>query len=351
MRHGFGAGLSDPSEPLEHREMMLWAEMVLLNRESNHRQLLESLKPFVADAPSLIAIIDNRLKPQAGSSELRRMEAQHQKRKKHADRQTAKAHASWIMFWREVAQEPGKVFASDRADNTAWNLWQAVARSGVESRASGWNRRFIEAQFGRDVVDRLRQTMMSAWRKDKPTLRSERAEGEKDSFLVRWQFGLAGIAAEAEDPNWAKRLSEQQAELACRYAPIELNGFPSWLESLAVEYPAAVDRVLGQELSLSLREAIDTNAYSMFLQNISHASSIVSALFIPRIRAWLLDISEIKAKPNAAHSDQNLRQAVQILLKSGSDDDRRFIESIADGVLKTGSPHHLRAFGCRRFSI
>ena len=66
--------------------------------------------------------------------------------------------------------------------------------------------------------------MIAAWRRDKPTLRSERAEGEKDTFLVRWQFGLAGIAAEAEDQYWAKRLTSAEAELACRYAPIELNG-------------------------------------------------------------------------------------------------------------------------------
>ena len=45
--------LSDPSEPLEHREMMLWTEMLLLNRNAtDHRELLESLKPFVSDAPS-----------------------------------------------------------------------------------------------------------------------------------------------------------------------------------------------------------------------------------------------------------------------------------------------------------
>src|SRR3954463_16244434 len=108
----------------------------------------------------------------------------------------------------------------------------------------------------------LRETMMAAWRKDRPTLSSERPDGEKNTFLVRWQFGLAGIAAEAEDANWAERLTEQEAALACRYAPIELNGFPSWLESLAVEHPAVVDRVLGEELSFSLREATDANAYS-----------------------------------------------------------------------------------------
>ena len=325
------------NEPLEHREMMLWVEMVLLNyAENDHRALLEGLKPAVSDAPSLVSIIDNRLKPQPGSGELRRLEAQNEKRAKQAERRTAKAHASWVMFWREIARDPDKVFGVDRAQNTAWNLWQAVERSGNESRASGWNRRFIEAQFGKDVADRLRETMTAAWRKDKPTLRSERPDKEKNSFLVRWQFGLAGISAEAEDPNWAKRLTEQDAELACRYAPMELNGFPSWLESLAIEHPAAVDHVLGEQLTLSLREAVDANAYSFFLQNISHASAIVAALFVPRIRAWLTEVAKAEAKPNDPQSEQNFRQAAGILLKFGNEDDRRFMESTARQRLDNG---------------
>lgn len=330
--------LSDPNEPPEHREMMLWTEMFLLNRvATDHRELLEGLRPFVADAPSLTKLIDDRLKPQKGSAELRRMEAVNAKRTKQSERRKAKAHASWIMFWREIARDPDAVFSVDRAENTAWILWQAVERSGQESRASGWNRRFIETQFSKAVADRLRETMMTVWRNDRPTLRSERADDEKNTFLVKWQFGLAGIAAEAEDVNWAKRLTEQEAELACRYAPMELNGFPSWLESLAVEHPAAVDRTLGEELSLSLLEETNTNGYSIFLQNISHASAIVAALFVPRIRAWLTELARLEAKPNDPQSGHDLRQAIEILVKSGNDDDRRFIEMtarqrLADGV-------------------
>lgn len=330
--------LADPKEPLERREMMLWAEMLLLNRDAaDHRELLEYLKPFVSDAPSLVTIIDSRLKPPDGYAEIRRMEAANAKRAKHEKRKEAKAHASWVMFWRELERNPDTVFTIDRAENTAWNLWRAVARSGKESRASGWNRRFIEEQFGTPVADRLRETMMAAWRKDRPTLRSERQEKEKNTFLVRWQFGLAGIAAEAEDEKWAKRLTEQEAELACRYAPIELNGFPSWLESLAIEYPATVDRVLGEELSLSLREVANSNGYSMFLQNISHASPLIATLFVPRIRAWLSEVGKIDADPNDPQSGQNLRQAIGILVKSGNDNDREFIaltarQRLADGL-------------------
>lgn len=328
--------LSDPTEPPDQREMMLWVEMNLLRRdEPDHRNLVESLKTFVADAPSLLAIIDNRLKPQEGAAELRKMQAEHEKRSKHAERKAAKAHASWVTFWREIERTPSSVFAPDRAENTAWNLWQAVERSGDESRASGWNRRFIEAQFGKDVADRLRDTMMTMWRKDKPTLRSERPENEKNTFLVKWQFGLAAISAEAEDPNWAKRLSDEDADLACRYAPIELNGFPSWLESLAIEHPVAVDRVLGEELAISLRERHDTSD-SMFLQNVSHASAIVAALFIPRIRARLVELAKIDIAPNNQTSEQNLRQGVETLIKAGNDDDRRFVEAVAAERLSKG---------------
>lgn len=329
--------LAKQDEPLEHREMMLWSEMLLLNNATTDpRALLESLKPLVSDAPSLTKIINDRLKPQEGSAELRRMQAANDKRTKQIERRTAKAHASWVIFWREIARDPDAVFAANRAEHTAWNLWNAVERSGDESRAAGWNRRFIEEQFGKGVADRLRETMMAAWRKDAPTLRSERPEGEQDTFLVKWQFGLAGIAAEAEDPNWAKRITDQEAELACRYAPMELNGFPSWLESLAIEHPAAIDRVLGKELSLSLHELTSANAYSMFLQNVSHASAIVSTLFIPRIRSWLLEIAQTDTEQSRSRPEHNLRQAIEILIKNGNDDDRLFIERTAQHYLTNG---------------
>ena len=131
--------LSDKKEPLDHREMMLWVEMVLLAGTAiDHRELLEDhLRPLVSDAPSLVSIIDNRLKPPAGGPELRRLEAQIEKRTKQAERRTAKAHASWVMFWREIVQDPDKVFAANRAKNTAWNLWQAVERSGRQEPSVG----------------------------------------------------------------------------------------------------------------------------------------------------------------------------------------------------------------------
>ncbi|RWH68453.1 hypothetical protein [Mesorhizobium sp.] len=56
--------LSNPSERFDRREMMLWAEMILLHQGMrDHREFLEALKPLVSDAPNLTAIIEDRLKP------------------------------------------------------------------------------------------------------------------------------------------------------------------------------------------------------------------------------------------------------------------------------------------------
>jgi hypothetical protein len=328
--------LSDPKEPLDRREMMLRAEINLLPRsEDNFVKFLESLKPFVSDAPSLVSFIEMQQRPQPGSDEYQKLVAENEEHRQKVQRAAAEAHASWVGFWQEIVQTPDVVFAQDRAENTAWNLWDAVARSGDESRASGWNRRFIERQFGKEVADRLRQTMMAMWRKGRPTLRSERSPEAKNRFLVKWQFGLAAIYAEAEAPAWAEKLSESEAKLACRYAPLELNGFPSWLDGLAAEHPTAVDRTLCQELTLSLQEK-EENAYSLFLQNVRHASPTVAAVFVPCIRQWLSEVAKVNAEPNEKASEQNLRQAMEILRKSGNSGDRDYLAAIATERLKGG---------------
>jgi hypothetical protein len=248
--------LADMGGAAGEREMMLHAAMIeLLRPGEDPIKVLESLKPYVADAPALQTIIESRMKPAPGSEELRRFDEESRRRKQESQDKQAQARTSWVDFWREIATNPKAVFEGGRADNTAWNLWNAMERSGRESRASGWSRRFIEEQFGREVADRLRATLQRTWRKDKPTLRSERAAEEKNRFLVKWQLGLAAIYAEAEDPQWATKLTADEAQLAARYAPIELNGFPAWLDALVAAHPKAVDAILGEELTRSLRES------------------------------------------------------------------------------------------------
>ncbi|MCA1440798.1 hypothetical protein I6F07_11360 [Ensifer sp. IC4062] len=331
--------LSDTSRSAGDRAMLLEAAMRLPPSREQWREHLSGLKPLVGDQPNLLAAIDERLKPSKYEKEQERWEKEEAERKKQRERRDAKSRASWIQFWREVARQPENAFSSERSWNTAWNLWRAMSHDGEDSRASGWNRRFIEEQFGNETADRLRRTLMSIWRQDRPTLASERPEEERNTFLVRWQLGLAAIYAEAEDPEWAARLSEQEAELAARYAPIELNGLPAWIEGLIAARPNAVDATLGAELSWELHQGSGTSAHSMLLQSISYAPGLVARVFLPRFRTWL-DTDEAFGN-NASYSAgrvERLRRVIGVMLKHGGEDARAYLLVLARQRLKNNLP-------------
>jgi hypothetical protein len=330
--------LSDPKRSLAERAMMLEAAMRdIWDGQGDWRDYVRTLKDRVANCPTLITRIDGQLKPASANRELERIQAENLKRSEQARRRQAKYHASWIQFWREVASNPQTAFSPDRAGNTAWNLWQAMSRSGDESRASGWNRRFIEQHFSKEVADQLRTTMMSSWRNDRPTLRTERPDDEKNTFLIRWQFGLAAIAAEAEDVNWARKLSVEEAELATCYAPLEFNGFPSWLEGLATVHPTAVEAVLGPELSSELDEISTANSFAISLQNLSHATATLVSIFLPRLRAWFdATVQSIRDGEASANVADRLRRVADILLMCGNDQTRQELRSVAEKQLAGG---------------
>ena len=243
--------LGDTTRSADDRAMLLQAAMSLPASSERWRERVTGLKPLVADRPSLLAVIDERLKPSKGDKQHERWKKKQAKRKKQEERRRAKGKAEWIAFWRELANRPEEAFSSEREWGTAWNLWRAMSHEGEHSRASGWNRRFIEEHFGSETADRLRRTLMGVWRQDRPTLPSERPESERRKFPVRWELGLAALYAEAEDPSWATELTKEEAGLAARYAAIEVGGLPLWMEGLVDVHPEAVDAVLGNRAPAS----------------------------------------------------------------------------------------------------
>ena len=65
-------------------------------------------------------------------------------------------------------------------------------------------------------------------------------------------------------------------------------------------------------------------------------AAIIAVLFVPRIRAWLSEVGQLHAKPSNPQTGQNICHAIEILIKSGSDDDRRSLEITARQRLAGG---------------
>ncbi len=331
--------LADAARSENDRAMLLEAAIRLPPNRKQWRDHVSGLKALVADRPSLLAVIDERLKPSKHNKEREYWEKKKAEWKKKRERRAAKNRASWIQFWRKVAEHPDDAFSSEHSQNTAWKLWQVVSHDGEDSRTSGWNRRFIEEHFGKDTADRLRRTLMDIWRKDHPTLPSERPEDQRGTYLVWWQLGLAALYAEAEDPSWAEKLTDEEAKLAARYAPIELNGLPNWMESLVDVHPSAVDAILGKELSWELKRDPSENGHSILLQDISLAPEPVARLFFSRLRKWLDRGGDVvDDASDLAGSTERLRQVIGIMLKHGDKETRAYVLAMAHRRLQKDHP-------------
>lgn len=309
------AGLADRSRSAEDRAFFLEAAARMVEEGKPWAEHLATLGPYVADLPALGARLGDLAKPSAMSREAKRMMRERERRERRDARREAKELASWMLFWREVARSPDAAFSEERVVGTLRGLWHAMEQGGDISHSSGWNRAFIERQFGKDVADRMRAALMRFWRQDWPSLRSERPADERGAYETIWRLGLAGIAAEAEDPAWTDGMSPDEVRLALRYAPLELPGFPVWLGRLVELHPAIVDEMLGGELTAELSEPIAFQSFQ--LQNIRYAVPAIAAFFVPRLRAWL-DTGQWRASGgDEGGQAKRLRDVLQILTRHG----------------------------------
>lgn len=180
------------------------------------------------------------------------------KRKNEHDR--AEQEKSWIDFVTEMRADPAKLqqllpTEPNTVDRRIYNLWQLL-REAVrgDSHYAIHTVAPIAEIAGHEVASAFADRLAEIWRTWKPTLRSERPPNERNQVISMIDcMCIAGVSIEAAmKQNWASHLTEDQAVRAAQYATLEINGFPDWIEPLAVAWPAAVVQVLAKEAACDL---------------------------------------------------------------------------------------------------
>lgn len=335
--------LGDAARAPDDRALLLEAAIRLPSNPEGRKEHIAGLKPLVADQPVLLTTIDQCLQLPRQDQEQHHWQKKRAQQKLEDERREAERKTNWIAFWHEVAHHPDRAFSPECSFQTAHDLWQVMVGEGDYGRSSGWNRRLIEDHFGKATADRLRRTLMDIWRRDRPSLTSERPENERNTYLKRWLLGLAALYAEAEDTLWAIRLTPEEASLAARYALLELNGLPAWMEGLVAGQPAAVEATLGEELSWELRQpAAEMRGHVLLLQSIHHAPTAVSAMFLPRLLDWLDTGGDlVDAGDNSSAMAERARQVIGVLLMHGDSDVREHLRALAQQRLGNDLPDEL----------
>ncbi|TAK94398.1 MAG: hypothetical protein EPO09_09795 [Aquabacterium sp.] len=325
------AALGETGRDTGYRAVLLHLAVYVLPRKEGALTSIKAVRRAVADSPALVAQLNELIAAETSADpNITRMQREQRERQKQRERKLAKERKQWHEMWRLLAKKPTQALAPNRLKNTIWNISLALRNKPRSEGYARWDRTLLERSFGKVATDLLRESLMTYWRGLRPTVRSEREAGDKDRYLIVWSNALMGIYAEAEDATWATKLSVDEAELAARYALLELNGSPSWLVALCQKYPAVVERVIGEEIEADLSEASGSNQWhSMRLQSLRHGHSETAKLFEPRLVAWLKGAKGLMHQPHTMEAENKLDQVIRVLLAHGSEKAQRWLGELA----------------------
>jgi len=285
--------------------------------------LRHRLKAACKSEPALIERLQTLLHPPPQSaqiSQFRRMEASWKRRSKARAEREAKNRETWrhhLMANVDKIRDPGlgpEVVSQDQ--HYLHEEMRTTENSMTTYSNSAW--RSLEPEFGNEVARAFRDSAVAYWRGHRPVLGSEGAPLNSTPFKV--VFGLTGLAIEsAETENWAACLSDDDVEVAFRYAMHELNGYPAWISSVFMRGPAAVRDLMLAEVDYELSIGVAKQDTHYVIYDISWCGE------------WLWDsLAPALLSRLAAAEPKNLRN-LQFLLNviQGSATDDGAVRSLA----------------------
>ncbi len=324
--------LADPAKSLDYRAVLLNFAFRLAPRKEKYSKIvgIKEIRRSVKDSAELTTHLENLLETSKPDPMFLKMEQEHEKHQAQSRRKREKQRRLWHEFWEKLAKHPDDALAPKFRDTTIWNLYIALRnrpRGGDDLR---WDRAFIGTHFGDRIADELKSSFKAYWRSMRPTVRAERTREEKSTFAVFWSIGLIGIYAEAEDERWAAKLTAKEAELATRYALLEVSGYPSWLDALADAHPTVVESVLGSEIDSELDETGTSGRWhSTNLQSLQYGSALTGRLLQGRLIGWLQKRMPLGSGPCSPEFESKIEQVTRVLLVHASESVKRWLAELA----------------------
>lgn len=253
------------------------------------------------------------------------------------ERKRLKQEQSWIDFVAEMRAAPAQLrklnpTTAKTVDRRIYDLWQLLSQAsrGSSHYAIDTVAPIVEIA-GEEVAAAFADGLAEIWRAWKPTLHSARPPNERNQISAIDCMCIAGISIEAASrPNWASRLTDEQASRAAEYATLEINGFPDWIGALAAAWPGAVEAVLAREAASDLDNPTPGVHYQT-LEDIYRGPDSLSRMMSPAL--W----HELRNRPDL--NQLALRPLLPILVRGMVEGNRRdFYTLVTDRFQRIDDP-------------
>lgn len=280
--------------------------------------MLTKLKASVEHSSILTNKLNMLIDPPESDGEKKRKEENEKRRKKLdvVQEQKKTSRDAWIVDLRSNFHQ--WIIPNKQADisEDQCSLLNEISGSSLKTRRSeGSDWRLLIPDFGEDVAHAYRDAAMMYWRNYKPTLQSESGIRSNNFPYYSISFALSGLEIEAiESANFPINLNESEVRHALRYLTWEINGFPSWFESMYRAFPSLVAEAIIQELIWEL-ESADLDLNYRILSSLVFGASWLHEDIAVSLLEW------VEAHPNTLQGN-NRRDCIQLLISGNSDPKR-----------------------------
>lgn len=234
----------------QHRRPIAFYVLMKLWTEVRDNFIANGVHSRISDLPHLIIEYERYLNPRP-ARQLDRSVREFEKRQKKQRKKEKKRLASWEKWRQEIRSDPSLMLTEDRKANTLLNL-HTWLNMDEQRRIGGawcnWDANLVREYFSEKFLRLVRPALAEFWRQSAPMLWSERDAGNRNSYPRSWLQALMAVASEADNSNWAHRLTKDDAKLAARISMLEVNGFAAYLPTLENAHPKAVTEVIVEEL-------------------------------------------------------------------------------------------------------
>jgi len=302
----------------------------LFAQSNTPSEWLSALRMTVRGHSALEERLYALLNPTIPQSDLEYQEEEKKWSKKREEEEAERAQnrAQWIERLKanpDVVRDPPGLKAGEITNDQLWLLVR-IEDSGSQTRhrdGADWGA--LRTEFGEEVAHAYRDAAVTHWRNFTPGLRSDGDDTSSTPYSLI--FGMAGLEIEAREvEGFPGYLSEAEVRHALRYLVWELNGFPSWLETMFRAHPDLVLKAVLTELYWELAHTDPDKPKHYILHDlVYYAPWLHSSLAAP-----LLDWME----GHEISNQEVLRYCIHIVISGDADSER--LARLAQFKIKIG---------------
>lgn len=326
-----------PDEREEQRGVAFCALSTLV-RDGNHPELAEHMFELLSDRADLSVELEKILNPAPRKPD--KYDIEHRKWVREHEAKEIDRIEGWVRWREEVLADKEFLLSEAYRETTLFNLHKAIQLAEGENGTWGhWNSCFVETAFSTEFLERVRKELSRYWRLTDVQLYSERPEDLKNSHTASSLMALSAVKNSAEDPEWAKALTNKEAIQAVRIATLELNGFASFISQIEAIHPRAIDKVIAGEVQAQINDLCNGGRCPILHDILYHGTPVIQKSAASSLVANLSAIEALMSE----ETQNELTYAFEIIGLQGTADE----VSEAIGVIQRylSDSNHLTAKG------